>query len=247
MYPLISNAACTLTASPSTVNTRSIATLTIDPLNTFPSDGQIVIDTVGYWTRDISNSTKIFNLSTTLQCNSVTNTASNIHCVVTETVDLQTTNTITVTNVVSSDTTGAMVFTMAPVVTPPSIEPQGSWTISTRSSSGGRIDSCTNVKMTGTTAGTLTSAGFAMASTVVNTQGQANITFKLSTTIVTSDTISIIFPSGFGLSVTSVVITPGNRQILNPVVSGQVLSFTGMSATQSTQLTVMVTSVTNPP
>lgn len=102
--------------------------------------------------------------------------------------------------------------------------------------------------MTGVTAGSLTSQNFLMNSTTVNSRGQATIQFKLSTSIVATDTITITFPSGFILSVTNVTLTVGNRQILNPVVNGQVLSFAaGTSATQGTVMGVLVTTVINPP
>jgi hypothetical protein len=101
--------------------------------------------------------------------------------------------------------------------------------------------------MEGTTAGSLTSSAFSMSTVTINSMGTANITFKLSTAIVTTDTISITFPTGFTLNVTNVTVANGNRQILNPNVISQQLSFTGISASQSTLLVVIISQIGNPP
>lgn len=110
-----------MTATPSTVNTKSIVTVTVDPLNSFPSTGKIVISSVNYWTRDVLNSSKIFNASVTLQCNQVTNTNININCGLTESVDVQTTVEIIVTNVVTAATANSFSFSMSPVLNPPTV------------------------------------------------------------------------------------------------------------------------------
>jgi flavin reductase (DIM6/NTAB) family NADH-FMN oxidoreductase RutF len=104
-------------------------TVNIDPLNPFPSTGKIIINSVNYWTRDITNNSKIFNISVTLQCNSVSGTLSNINCDIVESVDVQTTVSVTVTNVVAAETSNALAFSMSPVLNPPTVEPQGSFTI----------------------------------------------------------------------------------------------------------------------
>lgn len=120
----------------------------------------------------------------------------------------------------------------------------------TQSSSGKAIDVCSGVKLSTVTTGQLTSPSFSMSATLINTVGQATLTFKLATTILISDTIQVTFPSALTLSITSIILISGNRAITSYSVIGQQLSFViGTGTTQfqaNTILTFTISSIGNP-
>jgi hypothetical protein len=100
------------------------------------------------------------------------------------------------------------------------------------------------------TAGQLSSPSFSMTSTTINSITQGNLTFKLGTAILISDTVVVTFPAALTLSITNITMTSGNRQISNYTVIGQILTFTIGTGTQnfqaSTIFTLLINSIVNP-
>jgi hypothetical protein len=89
-----------------------------------------------------------------------------------------------------------------------------------------------------------------MTSTTINSITQGNLTFKLGTAILISDTVVVTFPAALTLSITNITMTSGNRQISNYTVIGQILTFTIGTGTQnfqaSTIFTLLINSIVNP-
>lgn len=159
--------------------------------------------------------------------------------------------TITVLNLISTSGTSTFSFTVSPFNTPPTTEPQGSFSLQTGSNGGKTIDGCTGVKLTTVTTGQLTSPSFVMANTLINTVAQGNLTFKLATAIFISDTIEIKFPGEMSLSITGIIMASGNRAVQSYSVVGSVLSLVIGTGTQlflaNTVITLLISSVGNPP
>lgn len=100
------------------------------------------------------------------------------------------------------------------------------------------------------TAGQLSSPSFSMSSTVVNSVGQGNVTFRLSSPLLITDTISITFPSTLTLSLTSLFLSTDSRTITSYTVSGQTVTFNGTGVTvypANTRMVILFTSIVNPP
>lgn len=90
-----------------------------------------------------------------------------------------------------------------------------------------------------------------MSSSLVGSSGQATISFKLSTAVIITDSVTITFPAELSLSVSSILLTNGNRAVTSYSVTGQTLTFVIGTGTQTYQsnvvLTFIITNITNPP
>jgi len=179
-----------------------------------------------------------------LTCLPIINSQSGITCL---NSPIGSSNSVTIGNLVASSITSSTIsFSLGPVLTPPTTQLQGSFTI-TSSYGGISMSQCTNVNVTNTSPGSLTSASFVSKTGTVNALTQGNLYFTINSNLIVTDIFVVVFPSAISLSsLNSIYIANGDIQINSPAISGQQVNITGAYASKNDNMNITFTNIYNP-
>ena len=177
------------TASPSKVGETGPVELTLTPTTTLPTAAQIEV-VMPFWNPTANSPISMISSSTT--CAGVQNTGSSIACSVSS-------NTLTITNTVDSDTTAEIKISISNVLYPLTTGPKTGISVTSKTSDGlYRIDQNSNLSLTGVnTPATLVLVGSGLSvanSGTVSESGSATFRFRVPVPIAINCKFNIKFP-----------------------------------------------------
>lgn len=145
------------------------------------------------WPQSNPQSIYILPSPAAVTCSPVTDSAASTSCTFTQVGVTDYTG--AVSNIVTAGHNATSIkFKFGPVWTPPSTMPQGSFTL-TAKDGGKAMSQCTAGQTSGMTAGSLSAGSIAATTKTVNSNTQITLTFKVNTNVVSSDTITVTFPT----------------------------------------------------
>lgn len=136
---------------------------------------------------------------------------------------------------------------MATTLSPPTTQPQGSFDI-TSYINNIAMTKCSAVKVSSTTAGSITTGTYSTTNIIVNSAGVGTVSFGINSNIIPTDTFSVTFPSTMSLaSLTSAYIVNGGVSFSPPTISNQTVSLSGARGYIGDTISVLFTNIINPP
>jgi hypothetical protein len=150
------------------------------------------------------------------------------------------------TIVSSSFTATTISFKISTILSPPTVKPQNSFTM-TSFLNNEMMSDCTGITVTATT-GLISVGSFTTFSNIVNAVSVGTLSFTIKSNIVSTDSIIVTFPPTILLtSLTSIFISNGGTPISSPNRSGQTVTMEGAKAFSGDTLLISFTNVKNPP
>lgn len=155
----------------------------------------------------------------------------------------------------SQDISGGVVFYINSIINPPTIEPQNSIDIIAKKDGTKLMGRCSGNKMNGITPINFLTASYSVTNSSVNAVTSAFLLFKISSVVITSDTIKITLPSLISAvsSLSQLTITNGNYTNYSPSVTyfpgsqTTLIVTTGASSNPGSSIEVQLYNVKNPP
>jgi hypothetical protein len=237
---------CSLSTSPTKVN--SVGQLLVSFLTVeFPAISTLVVQTdADYWLRaqpQLSAGSEIIQ-SPSLTCTPILNSNSGMSCSYQHVGGKYQ---ITISNIVNSTLNSTSIsFSIASILTPPTTEPQDSFTI-TSFYNGSSMSVCYGAYITTTTAGSISVGSYSSSVITVNAAGVGTLNFVVHSDIIASDTIAITFPVEMSLAnLTSVYINNGGNTS-TPTITNQSMTLTAAIANAGNTISIQFTNIINPP
>ena len=107
------------------------------------------------------------------------------------------------------------------------------------------MSQCTT-SASGMTAGSITSSSLSPSIGTVNSLTQLSLTFTPNTNLVSTDSVTVTFPSEISVSGITQVFIPASSQTLSPSISGQAITVSGVVVNLGLSLTMTFIQITNP-
>lgn len=236
---------CSISASGSTILTRSKLTISLTPKNPIPSSGIILLSFPLFWSNDVVLSRTLTTSPTCLPLSNVSGSLSCTYSIATAPVNLVY---LTISGLTNSALTSTFSFTVQSILTPPYINPSDNVVITSQWGDGAQIDTCKTI-VTDLTPIKFQAISFA---TIDNNTVQSGFNGLLSVTLAQSfaytDTITFGLPLEFmGATIAS---TAFGFFLQNKDVSNQAIMLynfpTTSSKSASTVLNFTLAGLINP-
>ena len=180
---------CSITSTPTLTSSTSSMIISVTPRSFLPFNTTLTLTSNVYWPSNAQDTQPI--LEEPISCLPITNSSNTIECAYTRTTS---SIIVTITNLVDQDSVGPIEFSISNIINPPTTEPQGSISISSKKDGSKAMERCSGNKINGITANSLSSVTYTVENRGVNAVSKGYLEFTVNTLVQNSDDIIITFP-----------------------------------------------------